>query len=159
MAPEFEPPRETTPEEAAVTGGVPAAAEPPPQTRDRRSSHAAFAWLALLVGVVLVIAGLLADGDSSSRIGTIIAGATLFAASLLTMTGLIDAGLFACLLFAGGLLLAIAAFTETEFGVTEAVLAVAAAVTFLGAFGSLASARTLASRPADDEPGAGVENV
>jgi hypothetical protein len=159
MSPDFEPPRETTPEQAAVTGGIPAAAEAPPQTRGRRSSVAGFAWLSVVTGVVLVIVGLVADQDSAGQIGTIVAGVTLIGGALLTMSGLIEPALFAALLFVGGLVLAVAAFTDSDFGVAQAVLVAAAAITFLGAFGSLASARGVASRPAADEPAAGVENV
>jgi hypothetical protein len=159
VTPEFEPPRESTPESAAVTGGVPAAAEAPPQTRGRRSSFAGFPWLAIVAGIILVIVGLVADQDSESQIGTIVAGVTLIGASLLTMTGLLAPSLYALLLFLGGIVLAIAAFSATDFGIPEAFLLVAAAVTFLGAFGSLASSRNAAARPAADEPAAGVENV
>jgi hypothetical protein len=159
MSPEFEPPREATPEQAAVTGGIPAAAEPPPQTRARRSSVAGFAWLSAVTGVILVIVGLVANQDSAGQIGTIVAGVTLTGAALLTMRGLIEPALFAALLFLGGLVLAVAAFTDSDFGAAQAALVAAAAVTFLGAFGSLASARGVASRSAADEPAAGVENV
>ena len=159
MSPDFQPPRDSTPEEAAVTGGVPAAAEAPPQTRGRRSSFVAFAWLAIVIGVVLVIVGLIADQDSQGQFGTIAAGVTLIAAALLTMVGLLTPFVFAALLFLGGIVLAIAAFTAEVFGVAQAFLLGTAAFTFLGAFGSVAASREMAAHPAPDEPGAGVENV
>lgn len=159
MTPTVEPPREATPEDAAVTGGVPPAAEPPPQTRQRRASHAGFAWATVAVGLILVLVGALADQSSGAQAGTIVAGVTLIGASVLTMAGLIHTNLFAALAFLGGIMLAVAAFSAPDFGVAQAVLVAASAVTFLGAFGSLAASRSIAATGAAEEPAPGVRNV
>lgn len=142
-----------------MTGGVPAAAEPPPLTRGRRSSHAALAWLEVLVGAALVVIGAVTEQSGRAQAGTIVAGVTLVGGALLVMTGVIGPRLFAALSFAGGVVLGVVAFSASDFDVAQAGLLVASAVTFLGAFGSLASSRSLAAHPAAEEPSASVESV
>lgn len=147
------------PEEAAVTGGVPAAAEPPPMTRDRRSSFAAFAWLSVVIGVVLVIVALFADQDGDASLGTAIAGVALIMVGVLSMAGLLGPMTAGVVSFLGGLMLTVVAFSAGDFGVTQAVLLGAGAFCFLGSFGSFASSRRIAAGRGDEEPRAGVENV
>ena len=159
MADPRHPELDATPEDVAVTGGLPAAAEAAPQTRGRRSSAEGFIWAMLVVGIVLVLVALFADQDGTRAIGTAIAGLALIGVTVGVITGLVRPVAAALIGFAGGALLTAVALTTPEFGTTEGVLLLAGAVTFISAFASLASHRRIAGGRGDEEARAGVESV
>lgn len=148
---------DSTPESAAITGGVPAAAEPSPQIRGREATARSSTYILLLLGVVLLLTALFADQDSSGTVGTALAGLGLLAIAAMSLTGLGGPVMIAVLGFAAGVLMTIIAFSATDIRYPQLMLIVAGAATFISSFASLAAAR----RPAHggEEPGAGVENV
>jgi hypothetical protein len=128
-------------------------------TRDRRSSFVGFAWLSLAVGIALLVVAAAGDQDSGAAIGTAIAGAALVGVGILSMLGVLGTATAAAIGFFGGVLLTVVAFSAPDFGVAQAVLLLAGAITFIGSFASLASSRRLAAGRGESEPGPGVESV
>lgn len=150
-------PNDSTPESAAITGGVPAAAEPSPQIRNREVTSRSATYVLIVLGVALLLTAAFADQDSSGTLGTVIAGIGLLVIAAMSIIGFATPAMTAGLGFAGGVMLALVAFTASDFGGAQLMLLVVGASTFIVSFASLAADR----RPVHggDEPDAGVENV
>lgn len=144
-----------TPESGAVMGTVPAAAEAPPTTRGRRSGAAAFIYVLILAGLLLLIASVLGDDTGTAAVGTAICGVVLIALAACSITGLFGAVAVAAVAIGISVVLTGSGLLADDRGSTDLARLVAGAATFIGGFALLATADRPGRGPDEPEPGVG----